>query len=369
MRIAIDARMLYWTGIGRYTKALLEELQAIDSGNQYLVLMRRADWGLWEPAAANFTKVEASINPYTLGEQWAFYLQLKALNVGLVHFTAPNTPLLYRGRRVVTIHDLTLVDFDTSRGRGIGKWLRGVKRLPFRLVLENDTRFAARIITVTEYVRNQLVERFGVQPERISTTLLAVDAKMAAPEPVERLGQLGRYVFYIGNMYPYKNISSTLRALAKLGPEQADVNLVVAGKRDAYSAELAREARELGVGPRVKFVGYVSDGEMISLYRGARAYVNPSLSEGFGLQGLEAMAQGTPVVAARASCLPEVYGEAAEYFDPTDPADQAAAIARVLEDEALAGRLRAAGHARIKQFSWRRMAEQTLAVYEAAGRP
>jgi len=144
------------------------------------------------------------------------------------------------------------------------------------------------------------------------------------------------------------------------------VNLVVAGKRDVFSAALEAEAAELGVGERVKFVGYVSDGEMISLYRGAAAYVNPSLSEGFGLQGLEAMAQGTPVVAARASCLPEVYAEAAEYFEATDAGDQAAALTRVLEDKVLADRLRAAGHERAKAFSWRRMAEETLAAYGAA---
>jgi len=369
MKIAIDARMLFWTGIGRYTKALLDELEQIDTENTYVVLVRRADWELWEPTSANFTKVEVSINPYTFGEQWALWLQLRALGVDLVHFTAPNTPLLYRGPRVVTVHDLTLVDFDTSRGRGLGKWLRGLKRLPFRLVLWNDTRFATGIITATDYVHDQLVERFGMKNGRVRTTLLAVDPNVAEPAPIERLGALGRYVFYIGNMYPYKNIGSTLRALALLGEKHADVNLVVAGKRDVFSAALEAEAAELGVGERVKFVGYVSDGEMISLYRGAAAYVNPSLSEGFGLQGLEAMAQGTPVVAARASCLPEVYAEAAEYFEARDAGDQTAALTRVLEDEALAGRLRAAGHKRAKAFSWRRMAEETLAAYGAAVKP
>ncbi len=367
MKIAIDARMLYWTGIGRYTKALLDELQQIDTENTYIVLMRKADWGIWEPTAANFTKVEASINPYTLGEQWAFYLQLRALNVDLVHFTAPNTPLLYQGRRVVTIHDLTLVDFDTSRGRGLAKLLRSAKRLPFRLVFGNNIRFANQLVTDTDYVHDQLVERFGVKHGRVRTTLLAVDANVAEPAPIERLGPLGRYVFYIGNVYPYKNLSSTLKAMALMDMKYSDVKLIVAGKRDAFSAELEREAAELGLAERVKFVGYVSDGEMISLYRGAAAYVNPSLSEGFGLQGLEAMAQGTPVVAAKATCLPEVYGEAAEYFDPKDASDQAAALGRVLDDKALANKLRTAGKERVKAFSWRRMAEQTLEAYEAAG--
>jgi glycosyltransferase involved in cell wall biosynthesis len=125
-------------------------------------------------------------------------------------------------------------------------------------------------------------------------------------------------------------------------------------------------ADQLGVADQVTFVGYVSDGELVSLYRGAKAYINPSLSEGFGLQGLEAMAQGTPVLASRASCLPEVYGDAAEYFDPNDPADQARAIALMLDHGEVAERLRATGRKRLAQFSWKKMAQTILAVYEKA---
>ncbi|HVQ45015.1 MAG TPA: glycosyltransferase family 1 protein [Candidatus Saccharimonadia bacterium] len=366
MKIVIDARMLFWTGIGRYTHALLDELQQADHDNSYTVLIRRADWGLWEPNVPNFTKVESSINPYSFGEQWALWLQLRALRADVVHFTAPNAPLLYRGRRVVTVHDLTLLDFDTSRGRGVGKWLRGLKRIPFRLVLAGDVRLAAGLITVTDYVRDQLVGRFGARAERLHTTLLAADPQLAQPEPLERFGKLGKFVLYVGNAYPYKNIGTMIEALAALRESHADLGLVIAGKRDEFTSELERRAAELGVGERVRFVGFVSDGELVALYRAAAAYVNPSLSEGFGLQGLEAMTQGLPVVAARATCLPEVYGEAAEYFDPREPADQAAALARVLDDAALAERLRTAGRARVRQFSWRRMAEQTLAVYQAA---
>ncbi len=363
MRIVIDARMLFWTGVGRYTKALLSELEKIDHTNEYLVLVRKADFHLWEPGAANFKRIEANANPYSLGEQLGLNQQLRALKPDLVHFTAPNTPLLYRGRRVVTVHDLTLLDYDTSRGAGLTKSLRRLKRLPFRLVFWNNARFATRLVTVTDYVKRQLAERFGVEDKRVATTLLAVDAQIATPEPIGRLGDLGTYVFYVGNVYPYKNVGSTVRALAELRHSHPDVILVVAGKKDSFTHDLERLAKDLGIEGAVKFVGFVSDGEMISLYRGAALYVNPSLSEGFGLQGLEAMAQNTPVISARASCLPEVYGEAAEYFEAEDPNDQAAAMARVLDDKALADGLRARGRERIKQFSWRRMAEETLEVY------
>lgn len=366
MKIVIDARMLYWTGIGRYTKSLLHELPQIDQENQYVVLVRRADWKLWEPEAPNFTKVECSVNPYSLGEQWQLYLQLRALEPDLVHFTAPNAPLLYNGRRVVTIHDLTLLDHNTARGNGFMKWVRGLKQLPFRLVLRTDVRKAGALLTPTAYVGSQLVTRLGAASEKVRPTLLAADPHVAEPESLARFGELGKYLFYVGNMYPYKNVASTIEALAELSKTHPEVQLVAAGKKDAFSAELEAKAKALGLADKVKFVGFVSDGEMVALYQGAAVYVNPSLSEGFGLQGLEAMAQGTPVAAAEASCLPEVYGEAAVYFDPHNPADQARVIASVLDDGALNGRLRAAGPKHVAEFSWRRMAEQTLEAYSAA---
>lgn len=366
MRIVIDARMLYWTGVGRYTKALLDELEAMQPGYEFIVLVRRADWALWEPKSAHFTKVECNINPYSLGEQIRLAGILMRLKPDLVHFTAPNAPIFYTGARIVNIHDLTLLDFDTSRGSGVMRWLRSAKRWPFKLVLLRDVRTAKRLITVTQYVAGELVRRYGVKPEIISTTLLAADAQVAEPADLARFGLGRRYVFYIGNAYPYKNIASSIRALPMLGDGLANVELVIAGKPDTYTVALKELAEKLGVTARVHFVGFVSDGEMVSLYRGASAYINPSLSEGFGLQGLEAMAQGCPVVAARATCLPEVYGEAAEYFDPHNPADQAAALGRVIGNAGRAQELRSAGQQRLKQFSWAKMAKETVAAYEAA---
>ncbi|HEX3082676.1 MAG TPA: glycosyltransferase family 1 protein [Candidatus Saccharimonadia bacterium] len=366
MNIVIDGRMLFWTGVGRYTRALLHELEAIDQENDYKVLVRKKDWDLWEPSAPNFQKIECDINPYTLAEQWELYVQLRALKPDLVHFTAPNAPVLYSGRRVTTVHDLTLLDYDTSRGTGMQRWLRGLKRRPFRMVLAASLRRSTALFTPTEYVRHQIIERFGIDERRVHATLLAANPISAKPEPIERFGDLGRYLFYVGNMYPYKNVGSTIRAMALLPAEYDHLDLVIAGKRDEFSAALERQAEELGVGDRVKFLGYVSDGELVSLYREAEAYINPSLSEGFGLQGLEAMLQDVPVLSAQATCLPEVYGEAAEYFDPHDPADQMEAIRRVLDDDTdVDERLRKAGHERVKQFSWRRMAHQTLDVYRS----
>jgi len=364
MKIVIDGRMLYWTGVGRYTQALLENLERIDSDDEYYVLVRRADWSLWEPTASNFHKVEANIDPYTFAEQFRLTGLIRSLKPDLVHFTAANTPLFYRGMRVVTIHDLTLLDFDTSRGEGLAKWVRRLKWLPFRAVISNDARMATGLISVTNYVRDELIRRYNITENRITAVMLSADPIMAEPKPVAQYGVGDNYILNLGNAYPYKNVASTIKAFAKIAPRFKELKLVLVGHTEYFSDQLKLLTTQLGLENRVIFTGRISDGEVVSMYRGAKFYVNPSLSEGFGLQGLEAMSQGTPVMAANATCLPEVYADAAVYFDPVNLDDQAAIMTQLLTDEPLRDKLRASGHERLKQFSWARVAQETRDVYE-----
>jgi glycosyltransferase involved in cell wall biosynthesis len=364
MRVVIDARMLYWTGVGLYTRELLKQLEQIDHENEYFVLVRPDDWDKWTPRSGNFYKIKANINPYTFAEQFRLPGMIRALKPDLVHFTAPNTPLLYGGRRVVTVHDLTLLDFDTARGVGWGKWLRGLKRLPFRLVFWNNARGATMILCVTDYVRQQLVKRWHIDKLQTAVTALAIDPQWDKPEPVAKYGVGKEYLLYVGNYYPYKNVGSSVEAFAQVAHDYPEMQLVLAGQADYFRDELQTRAQELGLEGRVLFTGRVTDGEKMTLFKHAKVYLNPSLSEGFGLQGLEAMATDVPVLAARASCLPEVYGEAAEYFDPRSIMDQAEKLRKLLDDVDRRRQLVAAGRNRLKQFSWRLTAEMTLAAYK-----
>jgi len=358
--------MLYWTGVGRYTKALLENLEQLDKRNEYLVLVRKADWKLWEPKSGNFMRMEVNIDPYTFAEQLRLPRLLEELGPDLVHFTVPNAGVFYLGKKVVTVHDLTLLDFDTSRGTGLKKWLRGLKRLPFRLVLWANTRTATAVVTPTVYVKEQLVRRFGVAGGKIHVTPLAADPLLGKSEPIEKLGVGKDFLLYWGNYYPYKNVGSTLDALKLLSVKWPNLQLVLAGKPDYFQEQLTARAKEMGMGEQVKFLGFVSDGELVSLCKAAALLVLPSLSEGFGLQGLEAMPHGVPVLAANASCLPEVYGEAAVYFDPHDPKDQAEKIDDLLRNDELREKLVRAGYDRVKMYSWERTARRTLAAYRNA---
>ena len=370
MRIVIDARMLYWTGVGRYTKALLDQLARLDHENEYVVLTRPADRGLWEPAvgAVNFRRVEVDINPYTLSEQLRLPGVIESLRPDVVHFTTANGPVTYRGAQVVTVHDLTLLDYDTSRGSAWKRLAYRLKRPVFRWIVQRKVAAAQAVIVPTQYVKDELGRRFGVAAERVTVTWEAADKNLAAPEPVERLGVGRQFLFNVGNVYPYKNMGLALEALKILTPKYPELRLVSTARPDEFRAQLETRARELGVADRVVWTGFVSDGELVTLYREAAAYVYPSLSEGFGLQVLESMVQGLPVVAARASCLPEIGGEAALYFDPRNAAEMAARVAEVLDDEGLRTRLRAAGLEQAKLFSWEKLARTTLAVYERAAK-
>ncbi|GAB4049567.1 glycosyltransferase family 4 protein [Catellatospora paridis] len=366
----IDGRMLSWTGIGRYTLALLEGLEVIDRDNEYLVLMRRNDWPRWTPSAANFTRIECDIAPYTLAEQARLPRLLDRLAPDLVHFVTPNAAALYGGRKVVTVADLTLLDFDTSRGSLGRRLATKLKRFPFRVIFRRQVTTATHVVTLTEYVRQQLISRFRIEGTKVSAAWLAADsAHLAAAEeePVAGLEDSGPLILYVGNYYAYKNVRVLIEALTLVARVRQDVKLVLAGEPREFKDALLSLTESLQVSDRVVMPGFVTDGQLKWLYRNAAMYVNPSLSEGFGLQGIEAMTQGLPVLSSTASCLPEVYGDAAVYFDPHDADELAQHIVDLLDQPGRSIELSAKAQERLAMFSWQKTAELTHQVYTDAG--
>jgi glycosyltransferase involved in cell wall biosynthesis len=168
---------------------------------------------------------------------------------------------------------------------------------------------------------------------------------------------------YLGRPTPHKNLWRLVEAFRELHKTTPDLYLVLAGKRDANYNLIAERIKSEQIA-NIILTDFISDGQLRWLYEHTRAYIFPSLSEGFGLPGLEAMQYGAPVVASNATCLPEVYKGAAQYFDPLDVADMAATIGEVLGNKALAAKLATSGTDLVAGYSWKRMAEQTLAVYK-----
>jgi glycosyltransferase involved in cell wall biosynthesis len=366
MRIGIDARNDA-TGVGRYTFSLIEELARIDGENEYVLFLRGRRFAGFAPPAPNFRAVEADIPWFTLREQLLLPRLVARERLDLVHYPHVTVPLLETTPFVVTIHDLNYLDrgaiFDRRSARGV------LLSAGYRIELEKVRR-ARRLIAVSHATRNAVLSTLRVDARRVAVTYEApgVPSTLEGDRGVlERYGLTDPYFLYVGAAYPYKNLMRLLDAFALfVGRVEDEFRLVLAGDHEQFAHCLRARAQQLGIATHVVFPGPVSEGELVALYEAALGFAFVSLREGFGLPGLEAMAAGVPVVAARAGSLPEIYGDAAEYCDPLDAESIATALSRMANDEELRRRLAAFGRRRAGEFSWRKAAEQTLTVYREA---
>lgn len=355
--IVIDARQLN-TSSGRYVERLLYYLQDVDKKNQYKILLKPKDMDTWQPRSKRFIKVPCRDKQFTFAEQTRMLWQIYRLKPDLVHFCFAQQPLLYFGKAVTTVHDLTATRF---RNPFKNRMTYSIKQSIYKLGIKIVAHKSAAIITPTEFVKDDLAKFARINSRKITVTYEAADEITARAETVEGLKDQ-KFIVYVGRPSTHKNLNRLIEAFAKLKEMHPDLKLILAGKRSAAYRVLASKARLKGV-TDVVFTGFISEGQLRWLYENAAAYVFPSLSEGFGLPGLEAMAHGCPVVSSNATCLPEVYGEAAHYFDPENTDDIAQKISEVLRKDNLRQTLKMYGYKQIKKFSWERMAQQTVDIY------
>jgi glycosyltransferase involved in cell wall biosynthesis len=363
MNILFDARWLGRTGIGRYTEELLTQLQQLDHKNKYYVLLLPQHFDSWQPAAPNFHPVRTTAEVYTWQEQLLLPWQIWRLKPDLAHFTSFNLPILYPGRFVATIHDLTLVHFKNVRSGLAQRLAYELKYWVMRGILRVVTNRAERIIAPCEFTKDDILRHYGISPTQVTVTYEAVGKAYDKPEPLKLPD---KFIMYLGNTYPYKNIGRLIEAFATTKARHRGTKLVLAGHTPYFTDQLKAQVKRLGLERDVLFVGRISDGEAATAYQQTQLFVFPSMYEGFGLMGLEAMTLGAPVLAARASCLPEIYEDAAAYCDPTDPGDIARQIDALLDHPERLEELRAAGRRQVKKYSWKKMAKETLAVYDGS---
>lgn len=358
-RIVIDARE--WSGsTGRYIRNLVRQLEALaPADDEYTVLMKPRDLAAWEPSKPNFRKLACPWREFTLlDEQLRFWRQLRDLKPDLVHFGKDHQPVLYRGTVVTTMHDLTTARFyNPAKLWPVFKF----KQLVYRWLVRRIAKQSAAILTGSQFVKDDLVDFTGVDPDKITVTYEAADMIKDSPEAVAEL-ESKRFIMYVGRPTPHKNLNVLVKAFGLLRGRNPRLMLVLAGKKDANYRRLEKKLIKRGI-RGVVFTDYVSEGQLRWLYGHCAAYVFPSLSEGFGLPGLEAMAHGAPVVSSSATCLPEIYGNAAHYFDPLDVTAMADAVNEVLTDKVLRAELVKKGRLRAAKYSWQEMAKETLAVY------
>lgn len=360
--IVIDARIRR-ASTGRYVDRLIKHLQNIDTFHRYTVLVQPDDD--WKPTASNFTALPCPFAQFSLNplDQLRFTFQLRSLKPDLVHFTMTQQPLPYFGKIVTTTHDLTMLNFVRRGPTPIP--IFKIKMGLYRFMLRWSHMKSDKIIVPTAYVGKDLASYQPSTNHKIVVTYEASEPplKVASKRP-KQVEAHDQFIMYVGTAFPHKNLEKLVDAFDILNAKYPDLKLILVGKKEAHYQELEQKVASHPSAGNIIITGFLSDQELKWLYQNCRAYVFASLSEGFGLPGLEAMAHNAPVVSSDASCLPEVYGDAAHYFDATSPEDIALKTEEVLGSIKLRNKLMKAGQEQIKKYSWRHMAEETLAVYK-----
>lgn len=360
--IVIDARIRP-SSTGRYADRLLEHLQRIDKVNRYTVLLDPND--NWQPSAKNFSALACPYKKFSFNplDQITFAWFLKKLKPDLVHFTmTPQEPIFYFGKRVTTTHDLTMLRF-TRAGR-LPLPIHWLRMVGYKLTFWHSHRASKKIIVPTNFVKQDLNSLHPFTANKTIVTLEASEPPLKIKsKPLKGVNK--PYIMHVGSPFPHKNIERLIEAFEMLKVEQPNLQLVLAGKKEFYFKQL--EARILA-SPYEKDIivpGFIEDSELKWLYENTACYVLPSLSEGFGLPGLEAMAHDAPVASSNATCLPEVYADAASYFDPLDIHSMSVVINEIISNPKHANKLRTLGHKRVVCFSWEKMSKQTLEMYKS----
>ena len=399
MRIGVNTIPLYPGQIGgmeMYTTNLLTHLTAIDRQHRYYLFVAGYNRDLFDPLfqRPNVFRVQTlSLQGLRYSKHAAARLagsvgrRLPYLSRWLVNAVA-SAHMMYSIRRhridlwfcplfyltppdthlpsVVSIADLQPEIYPDFFPKDLLEWLR--RRYPA------SCRGATKVITLSEFSRATIIERYGLRPEKVHTIALAVGDEFRLPpedsavEAVkERYALPAEYAFYPANTWLHKNHPTLLKALHRLKTKyRTRLSCVFTGVERGGHQAFLRSVEEHGLSAQVYYLGYVEKQDMPLLYRGARFLVFPSLFEGFGLPLLEAMASDCPVLCSSAGSLPEVVGDAALLFDPNDPEEMADSMHRILTDEELRRTLVKAGRERALQFSWEKTARETLKVLEEA---
>lgn len=357
-RIVIDARES-GTSTGRYVDKLTEYLHRLEFDYKIIVLTKPHRLDYIHKIAPRFKVIASPYKEFTFAEQIGLLRQLRKLKPDLVHFTMVQQPVLYFGKVVTTMHDLTTTRFHNPSKN----WLVfSIKKWVYKWVNHIAARKSSTIITGTEFTKDDFAKFTRTNSRKITVIYEAADKIKDDPEPIGELIDK-QFIMYVGRPLPHKNLPRLIDAFEQLRQQYPALRLVLAGKRDKLYKAIKKDVRQRGL-QNIIFTAFVSEGQLRWLYEHTAAYVFPSLSEGFGLPGLEAMAHGAPVVSSNASCLPEVYSDAAEYFDPLSTQDMASAINKVLADEDVRKKLIANGKKQASKYSWQKTAEQTLEVYK-----
>lgn len=366
MKIAFDLRRIKNPGIGRYMKCLAEAVIGKAAEHEYLLILPAEAEEMIACDCACVERVISSAPCYSFREQVELPRFLRDRKVDLLHTPHFNLPLMAPCPVVVTVHDVIYLACKQDLPSSLG-------RLYYRAMMTAAVRRAERVITVSDFSKNEIVRFLNVNSEKIQVIHSGIANDF---NPVTDQSQIDAtlftygidagYILYTGIYKPRKNHAGLMHAFREFLKREHRAKLVIAGPMAEGEEGLRRLARELAIADRVVFTGFVPDSDLRTLYSAARVYACPSLYEGFGFTVLEAMACGVPVVCSGETSLPEVAGDAALYADARDPQDFAAALGRAFSDLELREQMIAKGFKNRSRFTWESAAGATMTAYSSA---
>jgi len=378
MRIGIDARLWNETGVGRYIRNLVENLLEIDSKNEYVLFVDsksvrelKTQNSKFKNTPQNLKVIETDIKWHTLEEQLQFPSILEKENLDLMHFPYFSVPIFYKRPFVITIHDLIIDHYPTGKASTLPSAVYYFKLLSYKFIIKQAALRAQKVIAVSQATKDEIVQHLGVSDDKIIVTYEGVETSQRS-NPKKEIATViswlrnDKYFLYVGNAYPHKNLERLVEAFGLNAQEFPDVKLVLVGKQDYFYQKLQEKVTNLHSEKQIIFAGFVPEDILQEFYKHALATILPSLMEGFGLTGLEAMKNDCLVLASDIPSLKEIYQDAAIYFDPFAVESIHATIRKVLKDKQSFAEEIKKGEKRVAEFSWRKMAEQTVKLYESS---
>lgn len=370
MRIGLDLRMAGGgSGIGRYIGELSHEILRQNRKHEFVLFFNELTEGLKkEYERYGWKMVETKISHYSLAEQTRLPGILKKEKLDLVHFPHFNVPLLYRGKFVVTIHDLT---HTLIPGK---KKSRVLHRMAYHAVFAKAVHGSSKIIAVSNSTKKQILGYYrSIKEEKIQVIYEGYNSLYKMMDKEEAFAQVSKkfnvskpYLLYVGVWRRYKNLPMLAKAFDRLKDQGVDMQLVLAGEPDKFYPEIENEVKGINHAQDLRAVGRVSDEDLSLLYNGAAMFVLPSHMEGFGLTALEAAACGVPVACSDIPTLREVMGQGAAYFDPDNLDNMVDVMTEILAKPERLEEMANLALSRSKHFSWKQAAEETVMTYENA---
>ncbi len=360
-KVLIDARESGST-TGRYIDKLIENLMRVNiSEYRFNLLTKPGRSGFLKDKIPNSFIVLSDVKEFSIDEQTKLNKQIIKTGADLVHFGMAQQPIRYKGDAITTIHDLTTLRFNNpDKNYLVFKF----KQYVYGKVIKIAVNKSKYVITPSEYVKKDLINYTGVSGNKIKVTHEAADFIESDAKQFSKLVNKD-FIMYIGRPTPHKNLKRLIEAHQLLLKDNPELYLSLSGKIDNNYLRIKKWVNKKKFN-KIIFTDFLEDSELKWMYQNTRAYVFPSLSEGFGLPGLEAMVHGAPVVSSDATCLPEIYGDAASYFNPLDISDMYEKINKVINDQEFRERLIKKGYIQSKKYSWEKMARETLDIYKMA---